>query len=165
MKYLPVLLAVLLAACGGSEKPAEPAASAEAAASPASAPAPRQEVINIREIALQRQQSVEQVLGKPVGDCESGKYGLTCNYVHDGDEFEILYIKGRADWITIRSDKFGSLSVPTQLHLDYEKATYMSNEEIRYEGRFGFLNTMVALMTNEKGGTSVRFVYIKVATP
>lgn len=164
MKYLPILLAVLLAACGGADKPAEPAASAEAAASPASAPATRQEVINIREIALHPQQSVEQVLGKPVGDCENSKYGPVCKYEHDGDKFEIVYIKGVADWITIESDKFRVFSVPDQLHLIYEKATFQSNEVTRYDGRFGFVSTSVFLKPNEKGGTSVWYVTIKAST-
>ena len=154
-----ILAALLLSACGGKPADVPEKASAESAVVPVSAP--EQKVLfDVREIVLKPQKQVELFTGAPVGDCEKGKYGLTCNYEKNGNTIEVVYINGAADWITITNPKFKQFDVPYQLGMNYEKSTGMTGAKIDYQGKFGFYNLSVFM-----SGAAVDYVYIKAKTP
>jgi hypothetical protein len=56
------------------------------------------EVIDVRKIIGKSHNEVEAVLGQPV-TCNETYQGLSCNY--EIAKTEVIYIEGRADWITI----------------------------------------------------------------
>lgn len=56
-------------------------------------------IAEVPKIAGKNQEQVAKLLGKP-GSCSKIKYGPKCDY-KDG-QIEIVFIKGKADWITIK---------------------------------------------------------------
>lgn len=177
MKYLPVLLSVLLAACGGSEKPVEPAAasaaetSALAAANPAaSVPSftPVQDirpVWRIMEIAGKPPAVVEKILGKPKAACETNKYGKTCDYDTPPAEWSITYIKGRADWISLRDPRIdNALTSPVWLGLPFQPPATVTPFVLRWDNFDGLLEYSVSLKNGSSGGKDIEYIYIKTTT-
>jgi hypothetical protein len=56
------------------------------------------QVIDVRKIIGKSHNEVENVLGQPAS-CNETYQGLSCNY--EIAETEVIYIDGRADWITV----------------------------------------------------------------
>ena len=161
-KALVLTAALLLSACGGQSDP--PAAASEPAAAPASASSAAESaspvLFDLREIVLKDQKTAEMFTGEPLSECEKGKYGLSCAYKKGDTELEIVYINGRADWITLRDPRFKVSDVPQQLGYTYEKSTAMSKEVTRYDKRYGLESMSVFTQ-----GMTVDYVYIKAKTP
>ena len=176
MKYLPVLLIALLTACGGSEKPAEPAAASVAASAPVSASAAQAErtftpvpdikpVWQIMDIAGQPQAAVEKILGHPQGDCENNKYGKSCRYTATPAEWEIVYIKGKADWITLREPRIdNALTSPVWLGLPFEQPDVGTPAVLRWHKFDGLREYSVFVYTSPSGGKNIDYIYIKTTT-
>lgn len=55
-------------------------------------------IIEATRVAGSSQEQVAKLLGTP-GSCNKTKYGPKCDYKNG--QIEIVFIKGRADWITI----------------------------------------------------------------
>ena len=172
-----VAMVLALGACGGAEQgqPVAEAQAAPASAVVASAPVAASEavvaseskqydskmIVNIHNVAFQPKEVIDGMLGQPVAECEKGKYGLKCQYDKDDVKYEIVFIKGKADWITLESPRFGRpLDVPEQLYMQHERSTSMTAQQIIWEGRYGFNSMMVAVAPGDK----VDFVYIKATT-
>lgn len=173
MKYLPVLLIALLTACGGSEKPAEPAAASVAASAPVSASAAQAErtftpvpdikpVWQIMDIAGQPQAAVEKILGHPQGDCENNKYGKSCRYSAASAEWEIVYIKGKADWLTLTDKRIdNAYTAPVWIGLPSNPPTVAAPARLAWDNYPGLLEVS-AHMNADK---SLQYLYIKTVTP
>lgn len=116
-------------------------------------------VFDLREIVLKEQKIVEQFLGAPVAACEKGKHGLSCEYKRGEMAFEVIYIDGLADWISIKDKQFKMFDVPMQLGFDYQKAAFQSRDVIRYDNSYGLRSLSVFL-----AGSNVDYVYIKAKT-
>ena len=174
MKYLPVLLIALLTACGGSEKPAEPAAASVAASAPVSASTAQAEqtftpvpdikpVWQIMDIAGQPQAAVEKILGQPQGACENNKYGKSCEYQTPPAEWSITYINGRADWILLRDPRIdNALTSPVWLGLPYETPTTAAPALLEWSNYPGLLDYAAHVSMDNK---ALEYIYIKVRTP
>ena len=171
MKYLSVLLAGLLAACGGSEKPAEPtaasaaevpapAAASMAASTPSFTPVPDiKPVWQIMDIAGQPQAAV---LGQPQGDCENNKYGKSCRYSAASAEWEIVYIKGKADWLTLTDKRIdNAYTAPVWIGLPSNPPTVAAPARLAWDNYPGLLEVS-AHMNADK---SLQYLYIKTVTP
>lgn len=174
MKYLPVLLIALLTACGGSEKPAEPTAASVAASAPVSASAAQAErtfftpvpdikpVWQIMDIAGQPQAAVEKILGHPQGDCENNKYGKSCRYSAASAEWEIVYIKGKADWLTLTDKRIdNAYTAPVWIGLPSNPPTVAAPARLAWDNYPGLLEVS-AHMNADK---SLQYLYIKTVTP
>ena len=152
-KPLILTISLLLAACGGQPEPSAAVSASEPASTPISASATTPD-------QTKDQKTVEIFTGKPLTECKKGKYGLSCEYKKGETEIEIVYIKGSADWITLRDKRFKVSDVPQQLGYTYEKSTFMSKEVTRYEKRYGLAELSVFT-----SGMTVEYVYIKAKTP
>lgn len=174
MKYLPVLLVGLLAACGGSEKPAEPtaasaaevpapAAASMAASTPSFTPVPDiKPVWQIMDIAGQPPAAVEKILGQPQGDCENNKYGKSCRYSAASAEWEIVYIKGKADWLTLTDKRIdNAYTAPVWIGLPSNPPTVAAPARLAWDNYPGLLEVS-AHMDADK---SLQYLYIKTVTP
>lgn len=103
---------------------------------------------------------VEPILGK--AKWEKTKYGPKGIYL-DG-AVEIVFIKNKADWITIFPTKplpFKSRAVGKYLGLGEKRPSFENRFTIRWEKTGGFLQVQAS--PNRKKG-SVDMLYIKVAT-
>lgn len=161
-QYLLLLVAGFVAmvtggVSGGSKQPTVAEPPAEVAAS---APAEKNTVLfDLREIVLKPKEQVELFTGQPLQPCETGKYGLSCTYQTGETAIDVVYIKGVADWITIKNQNFKSFSVPQQLGFDYQKAATQTLDAITYQHAYGVQEMTVFLASGK-----VDYVYIKAQT-
>ena len=113
-------------------------------------------VVDIPKLAGKGHADVAAVLGKP-SSCHNGKYGQTCSYGKAATE--IVFIQGKADWITVndmRSVKFSPSAVES-LGLKQVKPRFVSNSTIRWEQVEGLLEVSIF-----PGQSHVDYAYIKV---
>lgn len=121
------------------------------------AEAPHAPVIDITKIAGKSRAEVDAQL-KAADACGKIKYGLKCEY---GDKIEVVYIKGRADWITVK----GLEHIPferraiTSLGLSDMSPSAVRPTVLRWEPIPGFKSIAIF-----KGQTGSDYAYIKVAT-
>lgn len=124
-------------------------------------------------IILKSPDEVHAALGKPDSPCEKGKYGLKC--VYQRGQVEIVFIKGRADWITYHNPPNVGFYPAALLHLgvncptDVGKFT-VGGDAIRWSGTCAGLSS--AQLFPGEGTAPVEgdfrrlgYVYIKAATP
>jgi hypothetical protein len=115
-------------------------------------------IVDVPKISGESKQSIETLLGKP-DECEPSKYGEKCRYIKS--HTEIVYISGRADWITV-----GFKGVPyepssiTKLGFEKEIPTFVNDFTTRWEGIGGLLE--VSLFPGEGG--QVSYAHIKSFT-
>jgi hypothetical protein len=115
-------------------------------------------VLDVSAIAGKSKQQVAAIIGKP-STCSSGKYGEKCLYRNSATE--IVFIKGKADWITIE----GLNRVPyssgaiTALGLKATRPTFENSFTIRWESVQGLLEVSVF-----PAGSVVDYAYVKVRT-
>lgn len=116
-------------------------------------------LVDVTAVAGKSEREVTKVLGKPVA-CTKSKYGPKCEY-KDG-QLEVVFIKGRADWITVN----GLGKVPfnddaiTALGLVRRPPTTAMPTVKRWENVQGLLSVSVF-----KGGPGSDYAYVKVYTP
>lgn len=163
---LPTALALLvLAACGGqSTSPAPAAISASSIAppahsAPAQAPTPVDMIVDVPKIAGKPQQEVTAILGEPIS-CEDVKQGKKCFFRRG--QTEVVFISGKADWITIEALDDAPYSDDVLPHLGLEKtaATFSNENTIRWETVRGVLE--VSIFSAQDG---VDYAHIKTSTP
>jgi len=117
-----------------------------------------QNVVDILKIAGKSKAEVGSYLGKPTS-CGNSKYGEKCTYVKG--ETEIVFIKGKADWITVEGIDhipFAS-SALTAIGLKEQRPSFQNDFTLRWQGIQGLMEVSIF-----KGSSSADYAYIKVAT-
>ncbi len=116
-------------------------------------------VVDIPKIAGKEPAAVEKILGKPT-EGEKTKHGKTL--VYQKGKVEIVYIKGKADWITVNDLKDVPFdeSATKVLGLDLAKPAVSLPAVIRWEPAGKLL--YVAMFPLK--GKGIDYAYIKVAT-
>lgn len=115
-------------------------------------------VVDVTKVAGKGEKDVASYLGNP-SSCGNSKCGKKCQYAKG--ETEIVFIQGKAYWITIE----GIDNVPFSkaaleaLGLDEAHPTFSDNFTLRWESMQGLME--VSLF---KGATSSDYAYIKVKT-
>ncbi|MFZ4504658.1 MAG: hypothetical protein ACOYM1_11995 [Methylovulum sp.] len=115
-------------------------------------------VIDVTKIAGKSKSEVTSYLGTP-SSCGSSKYGEKCQYKKG--ETEIVFIAGKADWITIEGvDEIPfSSAILGALGLEEKKPTFKNDFTLRWEGVQGIMEVSVF-----KGASASDYAYIKVKT-
>ena len=115
-------------------------------------------IVDIPKIAGKSKKEVSSILGKE-SSCGKSKYGETCQYKKG--ETEIVYINGKADWITVE----GIDNVPfspkalTSIGLNKAKPSFQNNFTIRWSSIQGLMEVSIF-----KGASLSDYAYIKVRT-
>jgi hypothetical protein len=115
-------------------------------------------VVDIPEIAGKEPAAVEKLLGKPT-EGDKTKYGKTL--VYQKGKVEIVYIKGKADWITVNDLKDVAFdeTATKALGLKASKPTFKGPTVIRWEPA----GKLTSVAVFERDG-KVDYAYVKVAT-
>ena len=114
--------------------------------------------LNILAIAGKDKASVAKVLGEP-SECSQIKYGEKC--IYSGPEIDVVFIKEKADWITLNkvSDLDFNAETLTKLGLDSAEPSWSNEHSIRWKNIQGLKS--VELHPN---GEKIYFIYVKVST-
>ncbi len=114
--------------------------------------------LNILAIAGKDKSSVAKTLGEP-SECSQIKYGEKC--IYPGPEIDVVFIKGKADWITLNktSELDFKPETITKLGLESAKPSWNNEHEIRWEGIQG-----LKLVKLAPSGEKIFFIYVKVST-
>jgi len=117
-----------------------------------------QAIVDITKIAGKSQKEVAVYLGDEIS-CSDSKYGKKCQY--EKGETEIVFIKGKADWITVEGiDNVPfSKSALNALGLKEKRPTFKNNFTLRWEPIQGLRSVSVF-----KGTSKSDYAYIKVKT-
>lgn len=116
-------------------------------------------VVDIPKIAGQSMKQVDELLkAKPM--CSKNKRGTKCNY-RDG-RIEIIFIDGKADWITVNELEQVPFTGSGIARLGFieKPPTFRSPLVMRWNGLPGVLE--VSMFKGQKG---TDYAYIKVKTP
>lgn len=116
-------------------------------------------VIDVSKIAKKTKAEVEKVLGKPSSE-EQSKYGPKLTY--QKGKVEVVYIQGKADWITISDLNALSFDekVLQAVGIPTHKPTFKNENVIRWEPCGELLFVSAFPTTNQK----VDYVYVKATT-
>jgi len=146
-------ISVFLVACG--EQSSTPG-SAESAPTPSPTITA---VVDVPSIAGKAEGQVAAALGEP-NSCENIKQGKKCFYL-PGDA-EVVFISGKADWITINSLDSAPYSEDALPLLGIEKASasFSNDFVMRWSGVPGLLEVSIFPAQGH-----VDYAYIKTATP
>ena len=158
---------LFIAACGGQSTAPAPGATdappatlpAQLPPAPAPAPAPVVAIVDVPKIAGKNQKEVAALLGEPTS-CETVKQGKKCFF--KPGETEIVFISGKADWITVEaldSVPYSEEALPL-LGLEKTTAVFSNQNTMRWETIPGLLEVSVFPAQN-----GVDYAYIKTATP
>ncbi len=115
-------------------------------------------LLDVLELAGQSKDDVATMIGTPL-QCGSSKYGEKCAY--EIAETVIVFIDGKADWITIEGIDAAPFSDDTIELLGFESAapSFENSFTKRWDSIEGFLS--VSLF---KGATNSDYAYIKSYT-
>ena len=115
-------------------------------------------VIDVPAIAGKSKSAVAGLIGNPSA-CSQTKYGEKCSY--SKGETEIVFIKGRADWITVEamdSVPFNQ-SALISIGLRNTKPSFKNNFTLRWSGLNGLYEVSIF-----KGKDNCDYAYIKAFT-
>lgn len=115
-------------------------------------------IVDVLKIAGKSESEVAKYLGAP-SSCDKSKYGNKCQYAQG--ETEIVFINGKADWITVEgidSIPF-SKSALIALGLKEVKPSFSNNFTLRWNSIQGLRE--VSLF---KGSSKSDYAYIKTKT-
>ena len=117
-------------------------------------------LLDLKAIAGKSQKEVQAVLGAPDAT-EKTKYGPKLNY--KGDTIEVVFIQGKADWITFTPKEIvpftkDSLSV---LGLPPKEPTFSNANVIRWEPSGSFVSVS---MFPGASPNRLDYFYVKIAT-
>ncbi|KVX00977.1 hypothetical protein [Shewanella frigidimarina] len=115
-------------------------------------------LIDVVKVAGKNQSQVAELLGQPT-NCTKNKYGQKCSY--SLAETEIVFINGKADWITIEgidnipfdSNALESIGIPPT------KPSFKNNTTLRWSSIQGLKEVLIF-----KGATNSDYAYIKAFT-
>jgi hypothetical protein len=115
-------------------------------------------VVDIPKIAGKEPAAVEKLLGKPT-EGDKTKYGKTL--VYQNGKVEVVYIKGKADWITVNDLKDVTFdeTATKALGVEAAKPSFKGPSVIRWEPA-GKLTSVAVFELDGK----VDYAYVKVAT-
>lgn len=115
-------------------------------------------VIDLTQIAGKSESQVSAYLGKPE-NCSPSKYGKKCLY--QKAETEIVFINGKADWITIEGlDHLPfNTNVLSSLGLKASVPSFSNSSTLRWSSVQGMLEVSVF-----KGASLSDYAFIKVQT-
>jgi len=115
-------------------------------------------VLNVNNVVGKTKAEVAKVIGNPL-NCEKSKYGSKCTY--SKGESEIVFIKGKADWITIEAiDHIPfNISALESIGLPKQKADFKNNYTLRWSGINGLYEVSIF-----KGNKNSDYAYIKAVT-
>jgi hypothetical protein len=115
-------------------------------------------IIDVMKIAGKSQGQIASYLGKETS-CEKTKYGMKCYY--KTGETEIVFIKGKADWITIEKMEAVpfSKSALNAIGLGERRPAFKSNFVLKWEPFQGLRSVSIF-----KGASNSDYAYIKVKT-
>lgn len=115
-------------------------------------------IIDITKIASQPKNKVDSIL--KLDKCSNSKYGNKCSY--NKEQYEIVYINGKSDWITI--NKLGDIKYSEtalqSIGLPKTGATFKNDNTIRWTNISGFLE--ISLFPGQNGKAD--YIYIKTVT-
>ena len=116
-------------------------------------------IVDIRRIVGKPEAEVSKVLG-PSAKCEKIKQGKKCAYRNG--HLEVVFIGGKADWMTINglSQTRFSPSALTAIGLEEREPTVRTPFLMRWEPTQGFKSVSIF-----KGKTGVEYAYVKSKTP
>ena len=112
-------------------------------------------VIDVTKIAGKLQKEVAAYLGAPAS-CGKSKYGLKCQYKKG--ETEIIFIRGKADWITVEGIDhipFNN-SALAALGLKETQPSFKNNFTLKWSSIQGLKEVSIF-----KGSSSSDYAYIK----
>lgn len=116
-------------------------------------------LIDIPKIAGRSMREVgDQLKATPV--CAKNKYGTKCEY--NAGRVEIIYIAGKADWITVNGLEqipFNDAGI-ARLGFSQKPPSFHSPTVMRWNSLPGVLEVSIF-----KGQTGTDYAYVKVATP
>jgi hypothetical protein len=115
-------------------------------------------IIDIPALVGKSKADVSKIIGDPLS-CASSKYGEKCQF--EKAETEIVFIKGRADWVTVEGldDKPFSDSSIQLLGFKGQSSSFTNSFTKRWEPIQGLL--LVSLF---KGSSNSDYAYIKAYT-
>jgi len=115
-------------------------------------------IVDVTKIAGKSQKDVTAYLGKEIS-CSKSKYGKKCQFKKG--ETEIVFIKGKADWITVEGiDNVPfSKSALSALGLREKRPSFKNDFTLRWESIQGLRSVSVF-----KGTSKSDYAYIKVKT-
>jgi len=115
-------------------------------------------IVDVTKIAGKSQKDVAAYLGKEIS-CGKSKFGEKCQYKKGGTE--IVFIKGKADWITVEeleSVPF-SKSALQAIGLKVMRPSFKNNFVLKWEPIQGLRSVSIF-----KGASNSDYAYIKVKT-
>jgi hypothetical protein len=115
-------------------------------------------IVDVTMLAGKSQKDVAAYLGKEIS-CSKNKYGVICQYKKG--ETEIVFIKGKADWITVEeleSVPFAK-SALRAIGLKEMRPSFKSNSTLKWEPIQGLMSVSIF-----KGSSNSDYAYIKVQT-
>ncbi len=115
-------------------------------------------LIDIPSIAGKTKAQVSDLIGKPLS-CSDSKYGEKCQY--KVGETEIIFIQGKADWITVEGldDMAFDEKTLSALGLPSKKPTFVNPYRKRWE-----LHNGLKSVSRFKGSSNADYAYIKAFT-
>mgnify|MGYP003624254302 FL=1 len=115
-------------------------------------------VLDVPALVGKSKADVSKILGGPIS-CGSSKYGEKCQFKKA--ETEIVFIKGKADWVTVEGidDKPFSDATIQLLGFKAQKPSFSNSFSKRWEPLQGLIS--VSLF---KGSSSSDYAYIKAYT-
>jgi len=115
-------------------------------------------LIDVAKVAGKIQSQVAELLGQPT-NCSKSKYGQKCSY--SVAETEIVFINGKADWITIEGiDNIPfNRNVLKSIGISPTKPNFKNNFTLRWSSIQGLKEVSIF-----KGATNSDYAYIKVFT-
>lgn len=155
---------VLLAACSGQSTAPVTTPAQGTTPPPQSTPAPVPSptpivaaIVDATKIAGKSQKEVAQLLGEPIS-CETIKQGKKCSFTPG--ETEVVFISGKADWITVEALDSAPFSEDVLPLLGIEKtpATFSNDNVMRWDTVPGLLEVSVF-----PTATGVDYAYIFVS--
>ena len=115
-------------------------------------------IIDVTKIAGKTESEVSAHIGQP-SSCGNSKHGKKCQY--EKGETEIVFINGKADWITVEGfdqTPFSKLAL-SALGLKDARPSFSNNFTLRWNSIQGLLEVSVF-----KGASASDYAYIKVKT-
>ena len=157
--WVTASISLLIASCGGksSAPPATAPPTAESAATTLTASVTA--IVYVQKVAGKSQAEVAALLGAPTS-CEVIKQGKKCSYAPG--ETDVVFISGKADWITIEGLDLAPYSDAALPFLGVERtAPAFANENVMRWGTIpGLLEVSIF-----PAQTGVDYAYIKSSTP
>lgn len=115
-------------------------------------------IVDATKIAGKTESKVSAYLGKP-SSCGKSKYRKKCQY--QKGETEIVFINGKADWITVEGINHNSFSkyALSAIGLKELRPSFSNNFTLRWNSIQGLMEVSIF-----KGASKADYAYIKVKT-